>query len=465
MRPSEPFHILVVDDIPEFVQTLGRILTDAGFAVTQRLSPLQALKEVRRRSFDLLITTLVMRELGGFDVIRGVRNGGSNIPIMMITGFGNERAAIEAMRLGACDYMNKPVVAEELVARVRRILQPSRGSLAAAPPQEIEELITADPAMRSVLELVKTVAATPSRVLILGETGTGKQLVARAIHNGSPRRNEPLVDVNCAAIPDALLESELFGHERGAFTGADRRRIGRFEEAAKGTIFLDEIGEMGYGVQSKLLKVLQSGKFNRVGGNQVLQCQARVLAASNRDLEKEVADGRFRTDLFYRLHVVTIMLPPLRRRQGDVPLLAEHFLKRFSGDGAPHRFSTEALAAMMRYNWPGNVRELENLVERIAVLRSVQDGGPTIGLDALPQRIVQEAAGSMSSGFTFSGNFRDAKERFERDYVLGVLAKNVGNLAAAARMAGMDRSQFFRLVKRLGLHPNGVAMVDSSSTG
>jgi len=456
MANRQPGQILVVDDIPQFLDTMKQILSLAGFAVTTRLSPIKAIKELRRTNFDLLITTLVMKELGGFDVVRAVRNSGNSIPIMMITGYGSEQAAVEAVRLGATDYLNKPVVPEELVARVKRIVNPQQSSLSPIEDGR-NKLITTDPAMQAVLELVHTVAATNSRVLIAGETGTGKQLIASAIHQASPRRNEPFVDLNCAAIPDTLLESELFGHEKGSFTGADQRRIGRFEEAGRGTLFLDEIGEMGYGVQSKLLKVLQDGKFSRIGGSGLLNSGARVIAATNRDLEKEAAEGRFRTDLYYRLQVVTIALPPLRKRPGDVPLLAEHFLQRFSGNGSDRHFAAETLQALQRYPWPGNVRELENLVERIAVLNPE----PVIGLDALPERVMQHAVGYSAAGPKYHGKFADAKDRFERDYVTSVLAHHRGNMAAAARQAGMDRSQFFRMVQRLGISAKTFVAVES----
>lgn len=449
MKTPPQQHILVLDDVPSFVESMEKILCDSGFRVTTRLSPLQAIKDIQKGSFDLLITTLVMRELGGFDVIRGVRNAGSNIPIMMITGYGSEQSAIEATRLGVADYMNKPVESSELIARVHRILKPQDSLLTSVQPTQVSELLTVDPAMQSVLELIKTVAETNSRVLIIGETGTGKQLIARAIHNASQRSSQPFVDVNCAAIPDTLLESELFGHERGAFTGADKRRIGRFEEAAKGTLFLDEIGEISYGVQAKLLKVLQDGIYSRVGGEGNLRCNARVIAATNRNLEQESAEGRFRTDLFYRLQVLTIQVPPLRKRQCDIPLLAEHFLRKFSQTAAPGRFSAEALQALTQYSWPGNVRELENFVERVAVLHRE----PVIGIEALPERFTQQLGGVIKIHTAYTGRFTEAKERFERDYVVHVLTRHRGNMAAAARTAGLDRSQFFRMVRRLKLDP------------
>jgi DNA-binding NtrC family response regulator len=450
MKRTHIPHVLVVDDIPDFVDRIKDILTAIGLRVTGQHSPLQAIKDTRKNKYDLLITTLVMRELGGLELIRAVRQHGSTVPIMMITGFGSEQAAIEATRLGAIDFLNKPVSSTELVARVNRIIQPQESSLNVPPPAGVEDFITTDPAMLSILETVETVAPTKSRVLITGETGTGKQLIARAIHRLSPRRKEPFIDLNCAAIPDSLLESELFGHERGAFTGADRKRIGRFEEAGAGTLFLDEIGEMGFNVQAKLLKVLQDGKFNRVGGTDAFQSQARVIAATNRNLETEAAAGKFRTDLFYRLQVVTIHIPPLRKRPGDIPLLAEHFLEQFSAENPSRRFSPAARDALMRYDWPGNVRELENLVERVAILHK----GNVVDVDSLPDRIVQRSQGLTQIREIYDGPFEEAKRRFEQEYVAGTLIKCAGNMAAAARLAGMDRSQFFRMVKRLNVTPH-----------
>jgi DNA-binding NtrC family response regulator len=449
MKRTNVPHVLVVDDVPDFVDRMKDILEATGLRVTSDLSPLHAIKACQKGKYDLLITTLVMRELGGLELIKAVRQNGITVPIMMITGYGSEQAAMEATRLGAIDFLNKPVSPEELIARVNRVLQPAESTLGGVSGDSHDEFITTDPAMLSILETVETVAPTKSRVLITGETGTGKQLIARAIHRLSPRKKLPFVDLNCAAIPDSLLESELFGHERGAFTGADRKRIGRFEEAGAGTLFLDEIGEMGFNVQAKLLKVLQDGKFNRVGGTEELQSSARVIAATNRNLEIDSAAGKFRTDLFYRLQVVTIHLPPLRKRPGDIPLLADHFLEQFSEDRPGRRFSTAARDALMRYDWPGNVRELENLVERVAVLHK----GIVVDVDSLPDHIVQRSTGFTQVREIYEGPYEEAKRRFEHEYVNGTLLRSQGNMAAAARLAGMDRSQFFRMVKRLNVTP------------
>lgn len=444
-------HVLVVDDVPAFCEEVRSILRPRCGRVTVCTSPLRALRLLRTGRFDLLVTTLVMKELGGFGMIRRARGQASTLPIMMITGHGNERTAIEATRLGVSDYLEKPVSADELCARVEKILSRRGAKDGPARACTPSGLITEDSAMLAIVDTIAVAATSDSRVLVLGETGTGKQLVAQAIHAASPRAREKFIEINCAAIPENLLESELFGHERGAFTGAADRRIGRFEEAGAGTLFLDEIGEMNFAVQSKLLRVLQSGEFSRVGGNTTLRSRARVIAATNRDLQAEVDAGRFRSDVFYRLQVITLTLPPLRRRLGDVPLLANHFLSRFRGSrGYPKGFSPEALNAMQRYLWPGNVRELEHFVERFAVLHD----RPWIELDDLPEKLLRERDQNttpMSSGF--GGTYAESRAAWERSYVEQALRSARGNMAAAARRADVDRSFFFRLVKRHDLDP------------
>lgn len=388
-----------------------------------------------------------MRELDGFEVIRRIRGAGLRLPIIMITGRGDENSSIEAIRLGANDYLDKPVAPEELIARIRRALVPTAPLADGAAPS----IVTGDPSMRRVLDLAARVATYDSRVLITGETGTGKELVAKSIHALSERRAAPFVEVNCAAIPATLIESELFGHERGAFTGATERRIGRFEEAGEGTIFLDEIGELSRGLQAKLLHVLQTGEFSRVGGSRVVHSSARVISATNRDLFREVSAGRFRADLFYRLNVVSLEIPPLRERAGDVALLADFFAARLVARGrVPIRFTVEAMECLCRHPWPGNVRELEHLVERLTV---VLEGGEVRVTD-LPSQFRELAAGPSAgrSGGAASVSFRDALLAFERAYFQDVLAAAGPNMAAAARRAGMERSHFFRKVQSLGLH-------------
>jgi len=456
MPPSSALagkHILVVDDVPAFCSEVRAYLKDHCRQVTICTSPLRALRRLKSEEPDLLITTLIMRELGGFEVIRRARGQGSTLPIVMITGYGNEKTPIEAMRLGCSDYIEKPISAEELRARLEKIFTAQqRPSAAVGEAASATLMLSEDPAMKAIFETVGAVAKSDSRVLILGETGTGKQLVAQAIHERSARRTQPFVEVNCAAIPENLLESELFGHERGSFTGATERRTGRFEQADGGTLFLDEIGEMSFTVQSKLLRVLQSGNFNRVGGSATLHSSARVIAATNRDLQKEVEAGRFRADLFYRLHVITLTLPPLRRRAGDVRLLAEHFLQRFRGTRpASLQLGDEALRRLQGYAWPGNVRELEHLMERFAVLHDRL----RIEVADLPEKIVRDSGGSgpAAPDALLQGDFITARNAFEKAYVRETLKQARGNMAEAARRAGLDRSHYFRLVRRQNIDP------------
>jgi DNA-binding NtrC family response regulator len=451
---AAPPRILVVDDVPAFCQEVRASLKPTGAAITLCGSPVRALRLARRENFDLVVTTLVMRELGGFALIRRLRGQGCAAPVLLITGHGTEQTAIEATRIGVSDYLEKPVAPDELRARVAKLLAAAPHA-AGGPRLAPSGVVTADPAMEAVLETVRAVARSDSRVLILGETGTGKQVVAQTLHAHSPRRARPLVEINCAAIPDNLLESELFGHERGAFTGATDRRTGRFEEAGDGTLFLDEVGEMNFALQAKLLRVLQDGRFSRVGGSTTLVSKARVIAATNRDLQREVEAGRFRADLFYRLHVISITLPPLRKRPDDIALLAAHFLQRHRGPRQVECFTPAALAALRRYPWPGNVRELEHLVERCAVLAT----GSRIDLPDLPEKIMRDSAVPEAPGAAALAapppdlSFTDARAAFERAYLAAGLRAAGGNRAEAARRAGLDRSFHHRLLKRHGLRP------------
>jgi len=465
--PAQQAHVLVIDDVESFCAETRLTLESAGFRASMCTSPKRAVALIDEQNFDLVITTLVMREMSGFDVIRGVCGRGNSTPIIMVTGYGTELSATEAIRLGASDYLNKPISSAELVARAKKVLRTPDGNAKPEEAFQLAELVSQDPAMKEVFETVRKIARTDSRVLIEGETGTGKQLVARAIHAFSARGSEPLVELNCAAIPDTLLESELFGHEKGAFTGAAARWVGRFEEAGRGTLFLDEIGEMGYAVQSKLLQVLQDGTFIRVGGKGTQRSEARIIAATNRDLQKDVEEGRFRADLFYRLNVISMFIPPLVERPGDIPLLANLFLKRFASAERPaRRFTAEALEVLKHYRWPGNVRELENVVERIAVLHPDEQ----IGVAALPERIRRADQTSPTIPAARICGFKAAKTQFELDWLRTILQASQGNMAEAARRAGMDRAQFFRMVKRHDLAPAGgrysrhARSVDDSST-
>jgi DNA-binding NtrC family response regulator len=441
-----PTRVLIVDDTAEFLRETSAALRP-HFRISTCSSPLRALRMVAKGRADLLITTLVMRELDGFEVIRRVRGLGSDLPIIMVTGRGDENSAVEAMRVGANDYLNRPVQPDELVARVRRaILRPGRKA-GGGRQSGVPVVVTQDSLMLQALDLCTRAARSDSRVLILGETGTGKELFAKTIHASSKRNGRPMVEVNCAAIPANLMESELFGHEKGAFTGATERRIGRFEDAGDGTLFLDEIGELNHGLQSKLLRVLQSGEFSRVGSPKVLHSGARIVAATNRDLEQESLAGRFRADLYYRLNVVAIPVPPLRERLGDVPVLVDFFNRKFSADSAkPLVFSDAVMTLLNEYHWPGNVRELEHLIERLVVL-SV---GEVVRVSDLPVYFRKAAASPPAPG-EGRPSYEDARKEFDLGYFGSLIRHAGGNHAAAARMAAMDRSQFFRKITALGL--------------
>ncbi|HBN77299.1 MAG TPA: hypothetical protein DD473_16095 [Planctomycetaceae bacterium] len=444
--------ILFIDDLPNLCEEMVTILRSVDLDAEAMLSPHAAIPRIARGEFALVITGLVIAELNGFEIIQRIRGAGSRVPIIMVTGYGTEQSAIEAARLGVADYLTKPVAEAELIARVKRVLQQNLPQESDS-PRILARMISADPSMSSVFEKVKTIASTESRVLILGETGAGKQVLAHAIHDQSRRKNEPFVEVNCAAIPANLLESELFGHEEGAFTGASKRRIGRFEAAGKGTIFLDEIGELSFDLQSKLLHVLDSGKFCRVGGTKDQVSQARLVSATNRDLIKEVELGRFRADLFYRLNVICIELPPLRERPGDISILIQHFMEKFVAPGQKTPIiMPEALSILTRYSWPGNIRELQNMAEQLAIMKA----GEKIGVVDLPQRIIDKRTTETQTSpyIAESIPFRTARDQFEKEY-LGRLIKQVqGNLAEGARIAEMDRAQFYRLVKKHGLTSN-----------
>lgn len=438
--------VLVIDDVPDFLHLMSRILRPY-FHVSVCSSPLRAIRLANSGKFDLVLTTLVMKETDGFDVIRRIRGSGCMTPIIMITGHGNDSTAIEAIRLGASDYLTKPVAPDELIARIRKAL--GRPSATETPETVVKsDVITRNPEMRSLLNLAVKVAKSNSRVLLLGETGTGKEVIARLLHSNSSRSQEPFVEVNCASIPHDLLESEFFGHEKGSFTGAYQSRRGRFEEASNGTLFLDEIGELSMSLQSKLLRALQSGNFTRIGGMHVLHSNARIVAATNRDLEEEVRAGRFRADLFYRLNVVTLKLPPLRRRKEDLPLLVEHFARHFAASPRDRiSFPSTIMKMLVEYSWPGNIRELEHMIERLSVLYPGQSIGPEMVADQLRDAMQLEERPSLSLPTL---TYKQALTEFQKNYYQRVISSASGNLAEAARIAGVDRSHFFRKAKSLG---------------
>jgi two-component system response regulator FlrC len=361
--------ILIADDDPQMQLAMKATLMRAGYEVTVTPNGAEALHALEREAFDLVVSDQRMPEMGGQELLATMQKRELPIPFVMITAYGTINQAVEAMQLGAADFITKPFSGEDLERVVERVLSPESRAFRAKSKRTAKgrPIVTNDPMMIRVLEVAEAVARSDATVLVQGESGTGKELIARLIHTASPRAQQPFVAVNCAALPDTLLESELFGHEKGAFTGAQNRKIGKFELAHGGTILLDEISEMELGLQAKLLRVLQEREVDRIGGREPISIDVRVVATTNRDLEQHVRAGHFRADLYYRLNVIPLTLPPLRQRPGDIKLLAAHFMRQFLGDQSPG-LPDAIVAALQSYPWPGNIRELQNAVERAAIL-------------------------------------------------------------------------------------------------
>jgi DNA-binding NtrC family response regulator len=450
--------VLIVEDEAGIRLALTGLLRREGYEVIQCERGDDALARLGAEAFDFVLTDLALGTgPSGLDVLRLTKEHQPETPVVMITAHGNEKIAVEAMKLGADDYVPKPFDNDEIRLVVRRALERTR---LARENRELRARIERDfgmgnlvgrgAAMRHVFETIRKVAETDLSVLVRGESGTGKELVAQALHEASARRSAPFVAVNCAAISRELVESELFGHEKGAFTGADARRIGRFESAHGGSIFLDEIGDMAPDTQAKVLRVLQERTFERVGGAKPIQVDVRVVAATHRDLEKDVAAGRFREDLYYRLKVVEIPLPALRERPEDLPALAERFLVQVAErlGRARKRLTPDALAALTRHAWPGNVRELRNALETAAVLAAGDE------IDAADLRLAGapvSTATATNGALPFAEAKRSAVEGFERDFLLRALRANGGNVSRTAEAIGMVRQSLQQKIRELGL--------------
>ena len=448
--------VLVVDDEPGLRQSLGLLLTDAGYAVTAEQNGRRALDRAIAEAFDLVLCDVRMPEMDGLTFLRQYRQRGGSGLVIVMSAYGGEDAAIAAMKEGAYDYLPKPFRPDEVVLTLRKAEERERlrqevaglkAQLATGPSER--GLIVESAAMRQALELVTRVAEHNTTVLITGESGTGKEVIARAIHRASPRASKAFVGINCAAIPEALLESELFGHVRGAFTGASVDKTGLFEAANGGTILLDEIGELPLGLQAKLLRVLQESEIRRVGDQKTRRVDARVLAATARDLEAEVRAGRFREDLFYRIHVVVIELPPLREREDDIAPLSRHFAARLAHRlGRPLSLSDDAIAWLEHQEWPGNVRQLENAIERAAVLneKAVLDREDFHIVP--PRHEVERGSGGEDVG---DGTLRSVVESAERSAIIDALKATDGNRRAAAQRLGVSLRTLFYKIDRYGL--------------
>ena len=457
-----PARVLVVDDERSMRELLSIVLRRDGYDVLIAEDGAAGLELLKRERVDILITDIRMPQLNGVDLLREAKRIAPDIVSIVMTAFASTETAVEALRLGAADYVTKSKdTAAELRVRVgreleRRRLQQENVLLKRAmrTSHQFSNIIGTSSPMLALFQLVETIAATNSTVLITGESGTGKELIARAIHVNSPRRERPFVAVNCGALSETLLDSELFGHMRGAFTGADSNKKGLIEVAEKGTIFLDEIGEMSPVVQVKLLRVLQERKFRRLGGTEEIDADIRILAATNRDLAKMVADGSFREDLYYRINVIPMRVPPLRERQGDIPLLAEHFVSRFAEQmGKPITgISGAALTRLTQYGWPGNIRELENAMERAVALERT----PTILPDSLPEQLNQRpvdtavpapAEAFPNAGFDLERHVQD----IEREYIAEALRRAGGVKVKAAELLGMSFRSFRYYTKKYNL--------------
>jgi DNA-binding NtrC family response regulator len=452
--------VIVVDDEESQLMTVATLLRRGGFDVHPHRRAADVLKtlETEAGSTDAVFSDLHMPEMGGLELLEQVRTGWPDIPVVMMTADGTVTAAVQAMRQGAYDYLTRPfrqnedvtLVASRAVERRRLIARTHALEKTLDAADRFDGVVSESPVMREVFQVIEAVAPTDATVLLLGESGTGKELVARSIHARSARRAGPFIPVNCSALTETLLESELFGHVKGAFSGATTNRIGLFEEASAGTLFMDEIGDITPRVQVSLLRALQESEVKPVGASTSRKVNTRVIAATNRDLIAATKAKTFRSDLYYRLNVVTFELPPLRERSEDVSLLAHHFLQRYSQrfNKPGRRLSPEAVDILQGYNWPGNVRELENAVQRMVVLSTTEELTPR----EIPAAIRSSAVAPRGPRRTFGLPYSAAKEasvaEFERAYVESVLLQSGGNLAEAARMAGLDKSNFRRLARR-----------------
>jgi len=458
MSGKKPFKskILVVDDEEGARDALQVILEDE-FDVTTAASGTDALDLCHHTHFDLIFLDVSMPEIDGIETLKGLKALSERTDVVMISASDRAQMAVKSIKLGAYDYITKPFEPDDILSAVERVLEKQTlkrqvDYLRSEIAHQLGDhpILTQDPAMLGVLDLIDKVATTSSSVLITGESGTGKELVARSLHLGSERRKESFVAINCAAIPSELMESELFGHERGAFTGAHSRRVGKFEYANGGTLFLDEISALRLELQAKLLRVIQEKEFQRLGSNRSIKVDVRIVAATNTNLEENIQKGAFRRDLFFRLNVIPIRLPSLRERKGDVRLLAQHFLKRFNLQLRRQipGFTSQAVEVLERYPWPGNVRELENLVERLVVLG--RDNEP-ISHEDLPLEILLDSPFAQQAFIPEKDGLLKARDSFERQFILKALKRAQWNQSEAARILGIHRNTLIQKMKALDL--------------
>ncbi len=453
VRPA----LLIVDDEPNILSTLRRALELEGYQVEVAGSGRIALDKAKAGAFDGVLLDVAMPEMDGLAALRELRAAHPSLPVVMMSGNATLSTAVEATRLGACDFLEKPLTTDKVLITVQNALKLARLEREEAERKAKEGanlrqwMVGSGPGMKRVIGTISKAAPSNARVLVTGERGTGKELVARALHELSRRKDGPFVKLNCAAIPSELIESELFGHEKGSFTGATQMRRGKFEQAHSGTLFLDEIGDMTPSAQAKVLRVLQESEIERVGGSETIAVDVRVVAATNRDLKQEIEKGRFRADLYDRLNVVPIEVPPLRERKEDVPLLVEHFLAQACANNGqrPIGVAPEAMSLLLQHDWPGNVRELENTIERMVIFAA----GPTISeaevQAALPG--VKPVRGRWQKGAAL----KDLVATAEREIVMAALESNHHHIANTARELGLERSHLYKKMRALGISPRG----------
>ncbi len=446
--------ILVVDDESGIRTSVKAILQDEGYAVIESEDGEEALARVASEKLDAVLLDVWMPGMDGIETLKGIKQQDQDIPVIIMSGHGTIETAVRATKLGAYDFLEKPLSIDRLTLVLKNALSQrnlvEENRALRSTHDDASELVGESDVMKGILEQVSIVAPTQASILISGENGTGKELLARAIHKHSRRNHAPFIAVNCAAIPETLIESVLFGHEKGAFTGATSRKLGKFDLSNTGTLLLDEIGDMSLATQAKILRVLEEKSFERVGGTRSVEVDVRIIAATNKNLEEEIATGRFREDLFFRLNVFPFLLPPLRERRDDIPPLVENYVQEFGTQySKPElRFSPKALRAMVSYFWPGNVRELKNVVERVAILAE----GDTVDLELIPVSVREPKPGPKDSSTAKSiVDYRLAKEQFERDFFLDRLSDNDWNISRTSQQVGLERSNLHRKIKQLGL--------------
>jgi two-component system nitrogen regulation response regulator NtrX len=453
-----PGTLLVVDDEPQILRAVSGLLQDEGFEVLTAPDGETALKMVAAEAPDLVLLDIALPGLDGLEALTELKRQHPLLPVIMVSAYGSVENAVKATRLGAFDFIEKPPNADKILLSVRNALEWARlaeeNRRLRQQRAPVKEIIGESAAISRLREKLALVAPTNAAVLIIGENGSGKELVARALHASSRRAHQPLVEVNCAAIPEDLIESELFGHEKGAFTGASSRRRGKFDLAHEGTLFLDEIGDMSLKTQAKILRILEEQRFERVGGGHPIQVDVRVLAATNKNLEEEIAKGAFREDLYHRINVIPLSVPPLRERREDIPLLAAHFLLELSQEnGAPAKtFTPAALEALAAMPWPGNVRELKNFVFRLAIL-SPFDLVDVADLPLAASGAEPAADYDFIDPFLQVPSFREARALFEKQFLRRKLSECKGNVSLLAEKIGLERTHLYRKLKAYGLEP------------